>query len=396
MMIKENIILAYGNLYGNKLRTLLSLLGIMIGVASVIIITTLGESATANVQKEIAKEGMDLITVEGGWADKKIPGMYDPELGRLASREIEGIRRVTPVKEVGATVLSENKKASVQIKVVRPEYFEINRLNSIGGTLFPTDDGYFDGDEIILGYKAAQTFFPAGHSLGSKVTIEYEDEIIGQYIVRAVLVEKGAGMMNSYDNAIFLPYETYSRKVERIREVSSWMFQIRPGVQGDKVSKELTTWYQRFGQDSFFIMSASSVSTMYKSVSKTLKIVLGGIAAISLLVGGIGIMNIMLVSVTERIKEVGIRMALGATPGNILSQFLVEAVCLTFLGGFLGMALGAGVGFLITKIMNWPFTVSPAVCLLSVGFSIKVGLFFGLYPAYKASRLDPILALSRE
>lgn len=397
-MLIENIKLAFSNFYGSKMRTFLSLLGILIGVTSVILITTLGESGTANIQKEITKEGMDLINVYKGWVEQPLPDMYAPEVGTLAAKQVSGIKKVSPVFSTNAITSSLFKEAGSDIKVVYPAFFEMNRLIAASGDLFPLSEPYFEKDIVVLGNGAARALFPYGRSIGKKVNINFDNGIIRQYEVGAVLKSRGGGMMEDYDNTIYMPYENYSRKVGQIKEVSSWIFQVRSPKESLAVSKNLEQWFRGYGneQDAFFIMSASSVSNMFKSITKTLKMVLGSIAGISLLVGGIGIMNIMLVSVTERIKEIGIRMALGASPRDIRSQFLIEAVCLTFTGGILGIMAGALIGWGITHFLKWPFTASVPVYMLAMGFSVTVGLFFGLYPAVKASRLDPIQALSRE
>jgi len=397
-MLIENIKLAFANFYGNRMRTFLSLLGILIGVTSVILITTLGESATANVQKEIAREGMDLITVYRGWAEHPFPKMYAPDVGALAAEQVRGIRDVTPVHSVYGKISSPFKEANNDIRLVQPVYFGMNRLTAAVGELFPVSDSFYEKDVAVLGNGAARALFPCGGSVGQKINVDFDNGIIRQYVVGGVLNKKSGGMMADFNNSVYLPYENFSRKVGRIEEVNSWLFQTRSPKEGVRVSRELETWFQRYGsdRDAFFVESASSISNMFKSITKTLKLVLGSIAAISLLVGGIGIMNIMLVSVTERIKEIGIRMALGATPSNIRSQFLIEAVCLTLTGGALGILAGVGLGWGVTRILHWPFTASLPVYLMAMGFSVTVGLFFGLYPAVKASRLDPIQALSRE
>ncbi|MBQ2528425.1 MAG: FtsX-like permease family protein, partial [Spirochaetales bacterium] len=202
---------------------------------------------------------------------------------------------------------------------------------------------------------------------------------------------------SSYNSTIYIPYNTYTQRFQHVNLVGGYEIKVKDGFDPRKVSSDCEAFLDELvGSDNYFLISSATLADMVSSVTSTLSIFLAAIGGISLLVGGIGIMNIMLVSVAERTKEIGIRKALGASPSVIKRQFLTEAITLTSIGGVIGILLGIGISKLVTNIAGWGFSVSVTACVLSVGFSTATGVFFGLYPAAKAAKLDPIDSLNYE
>ena len=392
----EQLRTALQSLAGNKLRTLLSMVGIVIGVASVVAITAFGESASKNIQDQIAKAGLETITVMMGRdAGADALRLFTEDLApRLAG--IEGVLDAVPVNQRGVTFRAGKVGASDLIVTAAPGFVPLFSIKAEDGRFIDDADMAGRRAVVVLGTELASTLFPSGGAVGSYV------RVLGpfpqQLRVIGVLAARSEAMGMSFDSTAFVPRTTYLARIARPERVDR--FVIRADLSKDvaATAKRVEAFFAKLTgkEGAARVMSPSTIAETMEGVTGTLAAFLTGIAAISLVVGGIGIMNIMLVSVTERTREIGIRKAVGAPPSAILSQFLMEAVVLTGTGGLLGVALGVGVSKAVVSILEYPFAVSAWACAAAWLVSAATGIFFGLYPAARAARLDPVAALSYE
>ncbi len=398
-MFWENVRLALREFGGNRLRTFLSLLGIVIGIGSVISITTLGQSATASVQKQVAQGGLETIMVfPGRDAAKEVRRLFTVELAQKLKSEVPGIREVTPMAQAGYYLKhGRDTYENASVLGVQASFPGIYSYQNASGSFLSEEDGEKRRSVVALGAEIASVLFPGGDALGQYVRI-YRKGVARSFKVVGVMKTKTGTMGVDFDGSAYVPYETYSARLERLENVQRYAMGTADGVDVLKVADRVDAFFARLtgNEESFRVMSPSTIAEMFTNVTKTLNLFLTGVAAISLLVGGIGIMNIMLVSVAERTREIGIRKALGASPRAIRGQFLTEAVTLTLVGGLVGMALGTALSFLATALLKWSFAPQAASYLLAVACSSAVGIFFGLYPAARAARLQPVEALSFE
>jgi ABC-type antimicrobial peptide transport system permease subunit len=398
-MFWENIRMALREFAGNRMRTFLSLLGIVIGIGSVISITTLGQSATASVQKQVAQGGLETIMVfPGRDAAKEVRRLFTVELGERLKSEVQGVREVTPLVQAGYFLKhGRDTYENGTVLGVQASFPGIYSYQSAAGAFLSEEDVQKRRSVVVLGAEIAAALFPEGQALDQYVRI-YRKGVARSFKVVGVMEAKTGTMGMDFDGSAYIPYETYSSRLERLENVQRYAIGTVPGVDVLKVSEKVDEFFTRLtgNEDSFRVMSPSTIAEMFTNVTKTLNLFLTGVAAISLVVGGIGIMNIMLVSVAERTKEIGIRKALGAAPRAIRGQFLTEAVTLTLVGGLVGMALGTALSFLATALLKWTFAPQAASYALAVACSSAVGIFFGLYPAARAARLQPVEALSFE
>lgn len=396
-MFLENVRMAFRNFVSNKLRTCLSLLGIVIGVSSVILITTLGKSATADIQGEISGSGMDVIMLYGGWGKARSKKLFQPELSSRLCEEIDGLKHATALLEDSALVRSEFHQGSVALNAVEPSYREVFHIEMAAGRFLDSYDASRRSPTAVLGNQLARRLFPTGGAVGSGIKLLFDGKA-RQLKVVGVLKKRDSLMGTDFNNVLLTNLSYLSSRVRKVETVNSFYLQAEDSKRTIAVSEAVDSFLFRQLQDrdSYWVDSPSSLNEMYKEISNTLSMVLGGIAAISLLVGGIGIMNIMLVSVTERTREIGIRKALGARAGMIRSQFLIESASLTLIGGCIGAVGGYALGKLVTSMMEWNFVPDYRALLIALSFSVLIGVFFGIYPAIRASKLDPIEALSRE
>jgi putative ABC transport system permease protein len=398
-MFWENIRMALREFGANRLRTFLSLLGIVIGIGSVISITTLGQSATASVQKQVAQGGLETIMVfPGRDAAKEVRRLFTVELGQKLKSEVQGIREVTPVVQAGYFLKhGRDTYENGAVLGVQASFPGIYNYQNAAGAFLSEEDVQRRRSVLVLGAEIASELFPEGEAVGQYVRI-YRKGVARSFKVIGVMKEKTGTMGMDFDASAYIPYETYSARLERLENVQRYAIGTVSGADVLKVSEKVEGYFAKLtgNTDSFRVISPSTIAEMFTNVTKTLNLFLTGVAAISLVVGGIGIMNIMLVSVAERTKEIGIRKALGAAPKAIRGQFLTEAVTLTLVGGLVGMALGTALSFLATALLKWSFAPQAASYALAVACSSAVGIFFGLYPAARAARLQPVEALSFE
>ncbi|MCK5156927.1 MAG: ABC transporter permease [Spirochaetales bacterium] len=395
-MFKENLKLALKAMLGNKLRTLLSLLGIVIGVGSVITILTLGESATKSITQSIVESGLETISIFSTSNDNKsIQREFTEELPEKILNNVQDISTVLATNSTRVTLRNGQVSESYTVMGVPANYAEVLDYTSAEGMFFSEKDDWDTRQVVVLGAEAAKSLFPDGNAVGSYVSI-FRNQA-KSYRVVGVMDEKAASFNLQFDSSVYIPYNTYIQRMEKVEIVGSYLIRTETGSDVLEVSDNLETYLDRLvGEGNYRVFSPSTIAEMASSITGTLSLVLAAIAAISLLVGGIGIMNIMLVSVAERTKEIGIRKALGAPPSVIRGQFITEAVTLTLIGGIFGVIFGTGVSLLATNMLGWSLFPQYFSYLLAVGFSMLVGIFFGWYPAMKASKLDPIEALNYE
>ena len=393
----------------NPLRAGLTMLGIIIGIAAVIVMVSLGQGATTLVQAEISSLGTNvLIIVPGATSVGGVRG----GLGTLSTLTVDdaeeiqnkvyGIATVMYATRSVLQAISEYKNWSTVILGTTPEFIDVRNWPVAEGNFFTQSDMNSAANVAVLGKTAVQNLFEPGEEVvGSQIRIRNVPlRVIG------VLAPKGQSITGQdQDDLVVLPFSTAERKVlgtQFLGTVGVILVGARtqyeiPAVVDD--IKDLLRSRHRLHQseeDDFTIRTMEDIAKTIAGTSRTMMYMLMGIASISLIVGGIGIMNILLVSVTERTREIGLRMAVGAKRAHILLQFLIEAILMTAVGGMLGVAVGVGMARLMTKMIGWPTIISTEAIMASFFFSLIVGLFFGLYPANKASKLNPIEALHYE
>lgn len=402
MFIWQTIKVAFRSIMANKLRSTLTMLGIIIGVAAIIAMLSLGEGAKAEVLESISRFGTNLLRVRPGAArlgHVRTGAVETLTIGdaEAIKKEIPGVSSVSAASSSMVQIKYANKNATSLVTGTTPEFIEINS--------FPVATGrFFDHNEVRLAKRVAaigttvkQELFGDGPAIGEEIKIEGQT-----FTIIAVMASKGQTAWYDPDDQVFVPLETYQRRLFSQDHVSDIYVQVA-SVEEIASVKASTDKLLRARhrvvpgvESDFSIRDFSEFITTMKKTSQTFTVLLSGIAAVSLLVGGIGVMNIMLVSVTERTREIGIRMAVGARRKDILRQFLIEALVITITGGVIGIALGVSLGWLIARFGEWPAIVTPFSVILGFFFSLIVGLVFGIYPARKASGLDPIEALRYE
>jgi putative ABC transport system permease protein len=393
----------------NKMRSFLTTLGIIIGVSAVIAMVAIGEGAKAQVEQAFAAMGSNLLIVlpgsstsggaRGGFGSQ--PTLTWDDL-KAVQTEVSSVHRAAAVLRSSAQVVSEDQNWTTSVSGTSPEYFEIRSWAVSRGALFSQSDVEGGSKVILLGQTVADKLFgpnsdPVGHAVRVKNT---------PYQIVGVLAKKGQSAMGQdYDDAAFVPLSTFASKVQGglQKYLNGTIFVSASSPENTTRAQSQITNLLRDrhhigigADDDFSIRNLAEMASTQEESTKTMTTLLASVAFVSLLVGGIGIMNIMLVSVTERTREIGVRMAVGAKPRHILAQFLVEALTLSIAGGIIGVMLGVGGGQYLSARFGWPVLVRVDVIVIAVGFSAAVGVIFGLYPAHKASRLDPIEALRYE
>lgn len=394
-MFLENLKLAFSSMMTSKMRTFLSLLGIIIGVGSVVAILNLGQSANESITESMQIGGIDMINVMPiGWSRSN--SVLDEEFSSNFTKNVEGIENVIVTVGSNANLrYGQEIEPSVQVLGVTSDYFEANNLEMLEGTFFTSNDNLTRRQVVVLGHDLAEELFPAGGAVGNYISI-FRNQA-KRYQVIGVLDEKDTTIGSTYNSVAFIPFNTYAQRFRKVDQVSSYIIKVEDGYDPLQVSDDVEAYLNSIiDSDDYILYSPASMVEMANSITNTFASFLAAIAAISLLVGGIGIMNIMLVSVVERTREIGIRKALGATPKTIQGQFLVESIALTVFGGILGILFGVGVSYAIVRYAGWTLHLSWFAVVFALGFSMFVGVFFGWYPAKKASKLDPIEALSYE
>jgi putative ABC transport system permease protein len=405
LRILQTIPSALGALRANKGRSILTTLGIIIGVAAVIAIVALGQGASASVSSQLQGLGTNLLTImpgstrSGGAAGGAGSGTTLKAADADAiSQKVGGLTGVSPVVSGNSQIIAGSQNWSTRVQAVAPEYLTINDWKIAQGSVFTVDDNTNSNNVAVLGQTVATNLFPNGQSpIGQLVRIRNVP-----FTVIGVLASKGSSGFGDQDDTVMIPFLTGQVRLFGATSINQIVVQVGDANQITTVSSEITALLRQRHQlqtsaaDDFSIRNNTDIISRVSSVSDTMTMLLGGVAAVSLVVGGIGIMNIMLVSVTERTREIGIRLAIGAQPGDVLAQFLVEAVVLSVLGGVIGILVGATVALLLPVVAGWTTVLPWNAIVLSFAVSAAIGMFFGIYPARKASQLDPIVALRYE
>jgi putative ABC transport system permease protein len=389
----------------NKLRTVLTMLGIIIGVGAVIAMVGIGNGAKAQVQARIAALGQNVILIFSGSINRNGvfsgfggAGTLTVEDALAIQNEVAGVVAVSPEARSGGQLMAGNNNWSTQVMGEGVDYFNIRQWEFAEGGMFTEADVRAAAKVCVLGKTTADKLFPGENPVGKAIRIKNVPiRVLG------VLRPKGVSMMGSdQDDTVVVPYTTSMRRLAGVTTLRAINVQAASPDQIASVQNgaaDLLRQRHRIQpgrDDDFIIRNQQEISETANATTETMTALLAGVAIISLIVGGIGIMNIMLVSVTERTREIGIRMAVGARGRDILSQFLIEAVTLSSIGGILGIGLGIGGAKILSSVKNWPTLVSLDSILIAFVFSAAVGIFFGFYPARKASQLDPIEALRYE
>ncbi len=403
-MLFETICMAIRSLKANKLRTFLSMLGIIIGVGAVIAIVSIGTGSQEQITAKISDLGSNLITIRqgisrgiGGKVSSTATNIFTLEMADYINESSPAVKRVIANAEGSGLFIKGDNNIKATLVGTENDYQEINKHYAKYGKFIDNADVNNSSDVIVLGSELASELFSDRNPLGK--TIKFNSQkCTFVFTVIGVMEEKSTGGMGDVNSEAYIPITTYLNKIANSSYVSGFTAQANSSdVAGDAVEQIEYFLTKYLGdEDEFSLMSQDQILETITSVTDSMSLMLGGIAAISLIVGGIGIMNIMLVSVTERTKEVGIRKALGAKKKDILMQFLVESLNLSGIGGLLGIGIGYLGAYIISKIGGWPFIVSSSSVVIAFGFSLLIGLFFGIYPAMKAANLEPVDALSYE
>jgi putative ABC transport system permease protein len=398
-VVIEDLLFALKTFRRNKTRTVLSLLGVIIGVASVIVITSLGESATGNVKKSFGSANLDLINVSPGFSRRgRVAAASAIQFNEAFREEIFGrighIKKIWYNNTLTATLLTGDLSYNSSVTAVEYGYLEMCVLRLTSGDYFTASDDVQGLQTVILGSQAAEALFPDGNAVGSPLILQNGGASFG-FTVIGVLAST-TGVLESGSTGVYVPRGFYTKKISPSASAAVMVIQATEPKYAAAITAGVRVYAEEKAGDSYAlgVMSMQTVLEQYDEVNATLTLLLSGIAAISLLVGGIGIMNIMIVTVTERKKEIGIRKAIGATPAAIRAQFLVESAAITLLGGILGIAVGVLISAVVSGILKWAFAINVAACLVAFLFSAFVGVFFGFNPASRAARLDPVAALA--
>jgi putative ABC transport system permease protein len=405
-MFFETLKIAINSLKSNKLRTLLAMLGIIIGVGAVIAIVSIGSGAREQITSNISNLGSNLINIfpgtSRGWGGRISASSGDVFTLKLADdikKLCPSVKKVVPVAQGSGLLIAGDVNAQANIVGTNADYQEVNNYNVSQGQFINSDDLESNLNVIVLGSQLAKDLFNSESPLGKKIKLNYQDKNY-LYTVIGVMEEKGGGLTGDLDDRSYIPITTYMKKLSNSRYVSSYLAQANSSQEASSAVGEIEYFLIKNLDDQdkekFRLLSMDQILDTVNSVTASLSLMLGGIAAISLLVGGIGIMNIMLVSVTERTREIGIRKALGAKRKNIMNQFLIEALSLSSLGGMIGIILGWLGAYFIAQLGKWSLVITLSSVLLAFGFAVAIGLFFGVYPAMKAAKMDPVEALSYE
>ena len=400
-MLWNTLQLALRSIRRNLMRSFLTILGIVIGVAAVITMVTLGNGATKSVSDQISSMGSNLLMVMPGQrfgpgADAGAPfKLADVEAIR---NQIAGTSLVAPVVTKSATAVYQANNWSTVVTGSTNDYFEAGNWEIAAGRNFTEAEERSGKAVCVVGDTVREKLFGRQSPVGSQIRIkQFSCEVIG------LLKAKGQSSMGSdQDDIVVMPLRTVQRRLAGSQDIGRLTISVKEGASIDAAKEQLTLLLRERRNiaenedDDFRVMDTRQIAETLTSTTKILTMLLAAVAAVSLLVGGIGIMNIMLVSVTERTREIGIRLAIGALEREVLLQFLIEAVVLSSLGGLIGIAIATGASILLANLMNVPYLFDPGINLLSFFFSAAIGVIFGYFPAQRAAGLNPIDALRHE
>jgi putative ABC transport system permease protein len=392
-MLWNTLLLALRAIRRNLMRSFLTVLGIVIGVAAVITMVTLGNGATQSVSDQISSMGSNLLMLRPG--QRYGPGSEGAPNFKLA--DIEAVRNqisaaaaIAPVSSKTVTAVYQARNWSTVVTGSSNDYFQAGNWQLAAGRTFSETEERSGKAVCVIGEAVRENLFGRQNPVGSEIRI------------KQFACEGQSAMGSDQDDTVVMPLRTVQRRLTGSQDVNRLTVSVREGASIDAVKAQLTLLLRErrnIGEneeDDFRVMDTRQIAETLTSTTRILTMLLGAVAAVSLLVGGIGIMNIMLVSVTERTREIGIRLAIGALEREVLLQFLIEAVVLSSLGGLIGIALATGASIALANVMQIPYLFDPAINVLSFLFSAAIGVIFGYFPARRAARLDPIDALRHE
>jgi len=403
-MLAETIRLAVMAVARNALRSILTVLGVVIGVAAVIAMVTVGQGSSAQVTQDVAKLGTNVLIVSPG-QNTRGPGGSTSSARQFEQRDIDQLLSEVPnieaasgAERLSMTAVAGGVNHQTSVQGVDGAYLQVSDWPVRLGRVFLPIEEQGGQPVCLLGETVRTELFGSLNPVGEKIRLKsLSCEVIG------VLDAKGASSFGTdQDDTVMIPLRTFQRRVSGTNTISSIYIGVEDGVSTDYVKSEIEAALRdmrRIGageEDDFSVMDMKQIASMLTGITSVLTGLLAAVAAVSLLVGGIGIMNIMLVSVTERTHEIGIRLAVGAQARQVLQQFLVEAIVLSLMGGLLGIGLGLGLAAAAASLMAIPFSPDPMVVLGAFGFSALVGVVFGYFPARRAAQLDPIEALRHQ
>ncbi|MBZ0149222.1 MAG: ABC transporter permease [Pseudorhodoplanes sp.] len=401
-MLLETIKLARQAIQRNALRSFLTILGIVIGVAAVIAMVTIGTGTTAKVTADLAKLGSNLLSVRPGQFG---PGRVSTEAKPFNARDVEalrnqlfGVRAVAPVAQKSVTLIYGTENRVAPVTGTDNDFFVTQDWLLATGRQFLEGEIRGGRAACIIGQTVREKLFGSNDPIGENLRVKNVScEVIG------ILQPKGQSSTGAdQDDTVLMPLRAFHRRIAGNTNVTTIFISAKDGVSTARVQADIERLLRERRNitpgtdDDFSVRDMKQLLQTTVGTTTVLTGLLGAVAAVSLLVGGIGIMNIMLVSVTERTREIGIRLAIGALESQVLTQFLVEAVVLSLFGGLIGIGLGLGLAWLTTSGLKVPFLVDPTIVLIAFGFSALVGVVFGYFPARRAARLDPIEALRHE
>ncbi|MEW5722233.1 MAG: ABC transporter permease [Thermodesulfobacteriota bacterium] len=402
-MIWNAFLLALREIRRNALRSFLTILGVVIGVAAVITLVTVGTGVTAKVTEDMSKLGSNMLLVRPG--QFRGPGGGSSSAEKFAKSDVEAVRRevaslsaTAPASSAGATAIFGNTNWTTQVTGTDNQFFVVRDWTIEKGRLFSEGELRSGRAVCVLGATVRRELFGTMDPIGQRIRLKkIPFQVIG------LLNSKGAtGMGHDQDDIILVPLQTLQRRISGNQDIESLLVSAKSGASTQRVQSDLELLMRERRHigpgmdDDFSVGNMQEIADTMTATTKTLTALLGAVAAVSLLVGGIGIMNIMLVSVTERTREIGTRLAIGAQERDVLVQFLVEAVVLSSLGGLVGVLLALGSSIFLVRGLGVPFVFDPEINIIAFLFSAAVGVVFGYFPARRAARLDPIEALRHE
>jgi putative ABC transport system permease protein len=406
MSFLMTVTMAIKALRRNAMRTALTALGMIIGVAAVIVMVAIGTGARTSIENQIKSAGSNLVMVNagsGGFGPVRQGSGASTSLtaadANAIQEQVSGLRYLTPTLNTRQQIVAETANWNTQVQGANEQLPEIRSWPVQLGSFFTAQDVASAAKVAVLGSVTRdQLFGPGADPVGATIRIQNQP-----FRVVGVLSSKGqAAMGQDQDDAVVVPYTAVQRKLMGVQHVSGITISASDDVPLETITAQIGDVMrarhklQPGEEDDFSVRTQAEMATMLTSTTNTMTYLLAGIAAVSLVVGGIGIMNIMLVSVTERTREIGLRLSVGARDRDVLTQFLVEAIVLSLAGGAIGILLGAGVSYGVSQVMQWSTVVTTNAVALSFGVAAATGVFFGFYPARKAAALDPIEALRFE
>lgn len=391
----EDFLYALQGFKRNKTRTFLSLLGVIIGVAAVIVITSMGNSSTKQVQDTFGTSGLDIVSVQKGYMRRNrdaVQIVFDETFRNDLFDNVRDIKKVWYKNNLSSTLTCADASATATCSAIEYGYLEMYNMELEAGSYFTVTDNEQGMQKIILSHDMAENLFTnSANALGKRIML-VADKVTFGFQVIGVLKEQNVGMETG---SAFVPRGFYAKKIKPNPAADTVLVQVTSPEKATEVVSEITTYCRSLtGTDSVRVNSMQTMLEQMSSITNTMSVLLAAVAAISLLVGGIGIMNIMIVTVTERRQEIGIRKALGANPNDIKQQFLIESASITVIGGLIGVVLGIVISIGVEFLRSMSYVVSFKACLIAFVFSVFVGIFFGLNPAIRASKLDPVDALA--